>query len=180
MLAAIIFAIIGVVFLFGAVLDGFGVAWGAIACGLAFAYFEFGGAVTSFITTHPYELIGGIVGWFAIGAAWSVFMWTRLNIVLLDKWNEYCALANQMKAKPSKSEFLRSIKNKVHSWRPRASEEKLRITSWIAYWPISMLLWVLKDPITRIVNWVFKKMTGVYGRISDHIYRNNPELKEDI
>lgn len=61
--------------------------------------------------------------------------------------------------------------------KPVATANKAKITAWMAFWPCSMLSTLLNDPIRRLFKYLFKLFQGLYQKMSDWVFSNDPELK---
>jgi hypothetical protein len=61
--------------------------------------------------------------------------------------------------------------------RPRAAKNKRSIVSWMCYWPFSVVGTVLNDPVRRLFSFLFKSFKALYQKLSDHVFRNEMELK---
>jgi hypothetical protein len=61
--------------------------------------------------------------------------------------------------------------------RPRASDHKSRITGWIGFWPFSMVGTVINDPLRKLIDFLFASFKGLYQKMSDALFRNEPGLK---
>ncbi len=55
---------------------------------------------------------------------------------------------------------------------PSASDNKLRITSWIAHWPISAIWTIINDPVRKFINHIFNYFKGLFQRISNYIFKD--------
>lgn len=47
----------------------------------------------------------------------------------------------------------------------KVSQYKTIITTWIIWWPISGIWFVINDPVRRIANWLFEKFKGLYAKM---------------
>lgn len=61
--------------------------------------------------------------------------------------------------------------------KPRASNNKSRIISWMAFWPFSMVGTLINDPIRRAFNFLFNSLKALYQKMADRIMAEAPELK---
>lgn len=51
--------------------------------------------------------------------------------------------------------------------KPVESEHASRLIAWIAYWPPSMLVWLLSDPMRRLAKRIYQAMSGLYRRVGN-------------
>ena len=61
--------------------------------------------------------------------------------------------------------------------RPRVTKNKARIMAWMTLWPFSIVGTVLNDPMRRIFNLLFTWFKNLYQKLSDHLFRQDVELK---
>jgi len=66
--------------------------------------------------------------------------------------------------------------NSLHI-KPKASNNKARITSWGTFWPFSMVGTIINDPLRRLWNFLWGQLKALYQRMADHLFANHPELK---
>lgn len=125
----------------------------------------------------------------AIGIGWSFAKW---YLYLKDRRNDYrdhkeefykmksielnSDLSEGMKKEfkeylDSKS-FLNSYDAKRKTVIPLAKNHKDRITGWVFWWPISIILSVFRDLATAIYN----HLKGVFQKISNHMFKDVEEL----
>jgi hypothetical protein len=52
---------------------------------------------------------------------------------------------------------------------PSASDFKAKIIAWMAFWPCSMIGFVLNDPVRRLFNYIFLYLKGSYQKMADSI-----------
>lgn len=100
----------------------------------------------------------GVLVYVVVGVLWSVFRWFRY---VKDLTNKY-------KKNPSES-ALSTLKYALD-----VSDNKSRITAWIAYWPWSLLWNIIGDLCVT----VYEQIEGVYQKITDKALGNLPELEE--
>lgn len=61
--------------------------------------------------------------------------------------------------------------------KPTAAENKARITSWMAFWPCSVIGTIVNDPVRRVCRFLFNTFKAFYQRLADAVFANDPELK---
>lgn len=69
--------------------------------------------------------------------------------------------------------FLNSNEVKAGKLAPTLStwQNKGRIVSWIAYWPLSVVNYVFERLIRDIINWVIDSLKGIYNSIAEYILK---------
>ncbi len=139
-----------------------------------------------------------VLGYLAIGVAWSFLKWFSFLRAFRDQFREKKEAFLKSKGLPAGSnvpdsnleDFKRYIRdNTGYSFvksvfggvitleRPRAAKNKSRITAWMAYWPCSALGTLLNDPVRRLFNFLFSQFKALYQKMADHVFRNDVELK---
>lgn len=68
--------------------------------------------------------------------------------------------------------FEGDVKSKLGAIPPSARENKAKITSWIGYWPISLLWTLLDDFLDKLFKRIFELFSGLFQRISNHIFKD--------
>lgn len=64
--------------------------------------------------------------------------------------------------------------------KPLASDNKAKITAWMAFWPFSFLGTFINDPIRRLFNFIFSSFKKLYQRMSDHLFKDlEPKSSEE-
>jgi hypothetical protein len=99
-----------------------------------------------------------------------------------DKNEAVASLGAPLSDAQLSEEFLESIKYQSYrdnslGRQPKASNNKARITAWIAFWPFSLVGTLVNDPVRRLVDFLFNQFKALYQRMSDAIFSSNPELK---
>ncbi len=54
--------------------------------------------------------------------------------------------------------------------RPIAARHKARIMQWVAFWPISIVWFIINNPVRRIYNLIWSFLKGTYQRMSDSMF----------
>lgn len=61
--------------------------------------------------------------------------------------------------------------------KPVAAENKAKITSWMAFWPCSLISTLLNDPVRRLFKFLFNTLKVLYQKMADAVFADDPELK---
>lgn len=72
---------------------------------------------------------------------------------------------------------INTYKNNDLNAKPKAANNKARITSWGAFWPFSMVGTIINDPIRRLWNFLWGQLKALYQKMSDKLFASHPELK---
>jgi hypothetical protein len=93
------------------------------------------------------ELAGAYI---LVGGVWSIYKWWRHTNKVVDE------------ARRLQQQYPDSFNNRQYTWRINPTNNKAKITAWIAYWPWS-LLWALTHDI---FNTIYDCLVGVYEKIT--------------
>ena len=142
----VIFLVIGG-FLIGAVHEARDGDWGDLlwASLISAVFFGFMFSTADSVAHIDFSfasIIGSVLTYTVLGVIWAFFKWTRIII---------------QKAKAGQS-------------KPDAGYYKSRIISWIAFFPLSILLWIVVDLISDFWNGVFEVIKGAFNGWSDKLY----------
>lgn len=135
---------------------------------------------------NPLDSIGFLIGYFVIGAGYSVvkyvsFVKKAVNLVkeaklsFIENNKLTIAVTDEIPEELSRdwvnfrNEKLPSnISNKL--WKGlRPSDQKELIVNWIAWWPFSAIGLFIADPLREIVNAIYSWLVGLYGKMYDRI-----------
>ena len=130
------------------------------------------------------------VGYVVVGVVWSFVKWFSYLRKFRDHFRELKQKFLERKSltgpdidEPLLSEFKDSLRHQYEyrdvqsGQKPTAAENKARITAWMAFWPCSMVSTLLNDPIRRLFKFLFSLLKGTFQKLSDYVFRNDPELK---
>jgi len=139
------------------------------------------------------DLITYLSLYFVVGIIWSFLKWFFFLKEVKNKYNttrdEYSKIKDTNS--PNFLENLRQyINEKMYKYSydfnisydgkmtyPQASENKARITTWIAHWPLSMIWTLINDPVRKVLNYIFNQFKGIYQKMSNYIFGS---IKEDF
>ena len=130
------------------------------------------------------------VGYVAIGVVWSFIKWFSYLRKFRDHFRELKQKFLESKKLPGPDiddslmpEFKASLRNQYEyrevrgGQKPNATENKARITSWMAFWPCSLIGTLVNDPVRRVCRFLFNTFKALYQRMADSVFANDPELK---
>ncbi len=151
-------------------------------------------SVLSWVGAHTTETLVYALVYVAVGVGWSFVKWFSFLIQFRDQYREQKeAFLTKNKLNPTGQvpeelreafgRFLgglystRQFRGNSMTEKPKASNNKSRIVSWMSLWPCSMVGTLLNDPVRRLFNFLFNNFKALYQRMSDHVFRNDVELK---
>jgi hypothetical protein len=134
----------------------------------------------STVVDHPWLSAMGFFGYFAIGSFWSVAKFRLYTGSLKHKFKEFKAQwleKAEAQGLPSLTpadldEFRANAKSHMrllsrHGDYPvKPQEHKAVILFWMGWWPVSMLAYVLDEPIKRVMDALYRMFAGVYAKIA--------------
>ncbi len=135
-------------------------------------------------------VLGYLAAYLLFGGLWSIFKFWRYMAYLKRRFDAYL----EKKGKTVKDistmsgsdrrEFMSQLEShmthgtkygEVYPTRPSCI--KGTITTWITYWPVSMLTYLFEEPIKRAVDFMYNTFTGIYTRISKIYSADFEQLK---
>jgi hypothetical protein len=147
----------------------------------------------STITNNPLESIAAVVGYFVCGVLWSLVKWWRFLVSALENYNELKASFyagfdrhdTEKKMKMTEDEKRLAWKEQVKSMHfssirstpPSPADHKKDIVTWMTYWPLSVVVTLLDDPIRRMFNLLYSRFVTTYDQISNHVFG---DVKKDF
>jgi hypothetical protein len=145
----------------------------SVAALLAVANWWYSWGLFALIAANPWLIIAGVVGYIALGVAWSFPKWW---FFVRNVRTDYLA-AKERWFKPESSDLeIFNSKNRSYwggqSIPPRASENKNRILTWMSLWPLSFIWTMIDEPITKAFRFLFEQFKGLYQMISDSAFRD--------
>lgn len=109
-----------------------------------------------------------LIGYVPLGLVWSAFKYRKF----CTKQIEYARTNNQWTEYTPEGKLT---KNQLETYNNRTSLSRVtgRITYWIVYWPLSAMVWLVRDFVVDafdyIINKVFKRM---YDAIRNSVVKN--------
>jgi hypothetical protein len=145
-------------------------------------------SVVNFLTNNPFQTIGFILTYIIAGVVWSLVKWRFYVYRIFEKLKKIkegvikkYGLLNESSHKIFISRLdaahFMSGGNKINFYdqydlnriveevMPSANDEKTKIVSWIAYWPMSLLATLLNDPFRRFFEYIYEVVSGLYDKI---------------
>lgn len=152
---------------------------GLVAAGVGLNVFGGVDAIGA-VVNHPLLAVGAFLGYFAVGAAWSVarfFLYTNgLKAKFAQFKSEWLSRkgassvesldpAELARFREEAKNFMRA-QSRYGSFPVEASQHKAVIMFWMGWWPVSMVGYVLDEPIKRLMNAIYARFSGVYAKIA--------------
>lgn len=163
---------------------------GAVSIVVAALMYQFVADVNlvGYVASHPLHVVGFILGYFVVGAVWSVVKWALHVLDCRDKYRELKAKYEELPADcrdvegPRHNDQYKSldhyIKNNLYYSKyqysfpppPKVSKHKKLVVKWIAYWPFSMIWSLIDDFVRRAAKAIYNFLSGFMQKISDKIF----------
>lgn len=115
-----------------------------------------GAGLFASLAAHPLHWAGGALAYLAIGSAWSI---ARFRIYA----GELKIAFRDFRDRAGRHMALRAGRGGYPA-DPRS--RKSDILFWMGWWPVSLLSYLLDDPIRRMLETLFRAFSGIYGRIA--------------
>ena len=115
----------------------------------------------TFALYNPLTTLAYAVGYLVIGVIYVYFKWksyTRMARRAMEAWLENHKL--QAPTDAARSLGYISVPLRVNTY-------KYKITSWMAYWPVSMAWTLLNDPLRRLFESVYYRISSYLQTISN-------------
>lgn len=137
------------------------------------------------IIDNPWNTCYCILGYLAIGATWSVYRWYVINKNITNNYNEFiqdflktnAVSAVENLSEQQKSSLKENLKYEAYTaidgeWRiksaPTVADNKSLIISWMSFWPISILIYLLAEIVIDVFKNIFNKLKKFYQKVSDY------------
>jgi hypothetical protein len=145
-----------------------------------------------FVLQNPLQSLFFVGAYVLIGAVWSVVKWWFYVRKWKDEYDDKRAYFLNSKGelngpvpenlRKSWAEECRYYTSSYNDSRPlneppTVRGHKSRITTWLAYWPPSMIWTLLNDPIKRLYRFVYTELQAVYQSIVDKVHG---DVKKDF
>ena len=162
--------------------------WATTLCslGIALWLWNFGGSIWGYISVNPLNTLGFIVGYIVIGIIWSIVRWNehvkgvfrKFNTIKKDFLSEnglqwpldgeqrkgFIKILNENGFSLYENMTIEEMSKKL---TPKASEKATIITSWLMFWPVSLMGTLLNNPFKRFFMWVYSVISGIYDKITN-------------
>jgi hypothetical protein len=158
--------------------------------GIALLLWNFRTDIWTFISSNPTATIGFTVSYVLAGITWSFFKWNayvkgvfskikevkddfirKHKAITDDNRESFISWIEHLKLRDSDGYIINfnykmNMEQVVEKVTPIASKKKSIITSWISYWPVSLMATLLNNPFRKFFEWVYDNLSGYYDKIT--------------
>lgn len=136
---------------------------------------------------NPWHILGYIALYILLGIGWGYVKWIFFLLNARDDYRRDREIwkKNFERDKKDGSTTYDSFETYLNrhcissyggsSFPPSASENKERITTWMAYWPFSALWTLSREPLKRLYNYLHKVIAKSFEQISRSIFASEFE-----
>lgn len=149
---------------------------------LAMVYMTPGGdARLAWTIANPLSIAMAVGAYVLVGAVWSVVKWWLYALRLGDSFREFKSdflaarsVSDVAALTPDDAEEFReaarrrmkSLTKDQASYPLRVGEHKAVLLMWSAYWPVSVCVTILDEPVRRAFTWAYRRLNKVYESIA--------------
>lgn len=151
----------------------------------------------SIITENWLSIVIGFFAYLLIGTGWSIFKWYLYIRKEVTKFKKFTAdyilyLKKNEKWKGDLTHHFEDFKSSIkRNYRPNGSDaygddleevlgsiapsaayNKAKITSWIAFFPVSALWTLINDPVVAAVTFIYENVSGSFQKLSERMFKN--------
>jgi hypothetical protein len=159
--------------------------------------------VFSWIWSNPLMTLYYVIGYFVIGAAWSLIKWRFVCGDVRDKYlevrddffGEHKLIAGQPISPELQTRWISRVRGvnwsgylpvETADWRrreinsikdiiPKAKDYKSCVLFWIGYWPLSAFWFFLSDLLERLITGIYNFLSGLLQRIANATFAGIPD-----
>lgn len=129
-----------------------------------------------------------LVAYLAAGTVWSIVKWWRFirrKRVDYDRRKGAFMVGHELPCDAPMPDKLKtewrthleqerrySADRREETFPPKANAYKAKIMAWMMYWPWSLVVTVIDDPIRKLFNAIFEAIRGLYQRIADSAFKD--------
>lgn len=145
-----------------------------IALGLALALTYAFTDVSAFSLPSIWDLAQYGAAYICIGIVWALAKWFMFMRKVRALADEYASLPEGHWGKSTYRKLKEYVRYKcgqsqwplIQNMPPRASDHTASQFSWLAYWPISLVIFILDKPVRKIFTLLNEGLSGLYNRIT--------------
>ena len=141
-----------------------------IAILLSFEFFSENKPFT-YLWDHPWIAIEIFLGYFVIGAIWSIVKWWFSETNRFQLTKERFIEHHSIKGTNIPPEYMDRWDVYMTHAKTDPSRHKTRFLSWITYWPWSLIWTMINDPLKRLVKRIYQELLGTYQKITDRVWK---------
>lgn len=164
-----------------------GIASGVISLVLALLLWNYGLNLWAFVKENVDLTLYFSLGYVILGIVWSFIKWNEKVKKVFSKFKEIRVKHPNIDDSEKMKDFIISLNNSkfkdeddyrvsfdskdtiskiAEKITPVGLKNKGLITSWIMYWPLSLLGTLLNNPFRRFFNYVYDSVSGLYDKIT--------------
>lgn len=152
--------------------------------------------IVEYVLTNPLSTLGLVFAYFIVGLVWCVFRWILFSLDARTKYREIQECFFSEHKLNSIGKIPHSLKVKweeylnhntpyygakaYKSFPPKVRYFKRRITTWIGYWPVNMVWFIVGDFIHRVAKAIYNFVSGFLQSITDKLFENEAFVEQDI
>jgi hypothetical protein len=121
-----------------------------------FGNFESFKNIFNYAVTNPWTVLGFFALYVVLGIVWSFF-----------KWYFYLSTIKE-EVKEKKENCIKFYRQEIDI---SLSVNKNRVIVWMSYWPFSIIWTLINDPIKKLYRYILHKISGLYQKISDRMFK---------
>lgn len=120
-----------------------------------------------YVLHNPVLIVGGVVAYLVIGVLWSMVKWR----LLLRRFK--ARLAEHWKGKETQADLPYDLQQKglrlISAGKVRLDVDwfKTKIIGWMAYWWVSMVVWLFGDALHELFETVYLTVRRFYQEMAD-------------
>ena len=126
--------------------------------------------VWAFVQHNPAAIVIGILGYLSVGVTWSLVKWR----LMLRKFKALLVQSNRKNAdNPSAEKSVpysleaKGVRLKDGKFTLQVDDFKSKIIGWMAYWWVSMPVWLIGDALHELFETLYLKVRSLYQRLAD-------------
>lgn len=139
-----------------------------LALALTYAFTD----VSAFSLPSIWDLAGYGAAYICIGIVWALAKWFMFMRKVRALADEYAAFSSWIRnAYKSVKAYVRykcgqSQWPLIKNMPPKASDHTGSQLSWLAYWPVSLVIFILDKPVRKVFTLLNEGLSGIYNRIT--------------
>lgn len=134
--------------------------------------------IVYWLAAHKLHLAIAAMAYVPVGCLYSIWRWWRFCRDCWLKFDDYVRgeATNEWELKRERAacagmSFEQFVRDAIRPrYFPELSDNKARLTSWVAYWPMSAAWYVTHDALVHFFQAVHRRMVAVYTRIRDQAF----------
>jgi hypothetical protein len=164
-----------------------GIASGVISLVLALLLWNYGLDLWGFVKENLDLTLYFSLGYVILGVVWSFIKWNEKVKKVFSKFKEIkSSITGKLDSTEKMKELIISLRGEfkdddgvsisfyesdtittiAEKITPIGLKNKGLITSWIMYWPLSLLGTLLNNPFRRFFNYIYDSVSGLYDKIT--------------